>query len=555
MDDDQIPAGDPDLEALLRRESRGIPPPWESTPWDFVYRWPSSVLRERLWPIVSRFLIDQDDAIRARAVEFVRIWTDGQSLTTPRLLEVSARHAELYADQQVDGITLRHSLAWALSNLAYQVGEPAVRILREMNERAPEAGSVIGRYYPDYAIERAPQFGDAHADWIEEAARTIALYRRDFVVAFLGALRRLSAETRERALAAVEEGIERDDAKAAATAQGEGFPPPAQPAPSGEDCRLILAEASAREADQPPAERVRELERLLERIRTAESGQLNYEAWERWGSSNASPKECAAKEAELAGATRERDEARAALDALVATIRIGTPAERAAWAEALAAIGGPVGMGLVGELLKLPRIDREIVIPALQRTLDDASSEVRTSAWEGIIKAFDLGPHFQNPEGKRDLSTELELWRILLGRELAAFSKMGGDKMRGLVERLRAGASPESLGIAWKASPEPELFDQLRSTLFEADQPFPVDDLARLTGADRRWAEAMIAFRLEQKDPRAPEALARLGATWTAPALEEIGRAATTPPELRKKINWSLRALDGPSKTVPSAGA
>ena len=234
------PTDDAGIEAALRGARNGPPPMGDSTPWDFVYRWPDGFVRGRVWPIVSKLLVDGDEMVRARAVEFQRLWTDGRALTTPRILEVAEQHRELYGDQQVEGMTLRYWLGFALSNLAYRVGEPVAKIIRGMNEHEPVAGSVVGRYYPDDATSLAPRFGDAHPDWIEDAAGTLALYRRDSVVAFLGAIRGLSATTRQRALAAVEHYIKRSDSAAAATAQSEGFPPPSKPAPTAEYCRRAV---------------------------------------------------------------------------------------------------------------------------------------------------------------------------------------------------------------------------------------------------------------------------------------------------------------------------
>jgi hypothetical protein len=210
------------------------------TPWDFVYRWPDGFVRGRVWRIVSKLLVDGDETIRARAVEFQRLWTDGRALTTPRIFDVAEQHPELYGDQHVEAMTLRDWLGSALSKLAYCVGERVAKIIRAMNEHEPVAGSVMGRYYPDDAIALAPRFGDAHADWIEDAAGTLALYRRDSVVAFLGAICELSSSTRQRAFAAVEQYIKRDDAAAAQMAKDEGFPPPSKAAPTAEYCRRAM---------------------------------------------------------------------------------------------------------------------------------------------------------------------------------------------------------------------------------------------------------------------------------------------------------------------------
>jgi len=83
-----------------------------------------------------------------------------------------------------------------------------------------------------------------------------------------------------------------------------------------------------------PTERVRELERLLAKIRRAGMVQLNYDMWERWGAQHASPEERATRDADLAEASRERLAAKTGLEALVAVTRHEAPAEIAAWAGA-----------------------------------------------------------------------------------------------------------------------------------------------------------------------------------------------------------------------------
>src|SRR6266850_2351685 len=97
--DEAVPADDRALEALLRERRFGPPDPDDATPWDFVRRWPDATVRGRVWPIVSRLLTDGDDVVRARAVEFVRDWSEGAALTVPRLLEVAERHAGQFGDQ------------------------------------------------------------------------------------------------------------------------------------------------------------------------------------------------------------------------------------------------------------------------------------------------------------------------------------------------------------------------------------------------------------------------------------------------------------------------
>ena len=150
----QVPPDDRALEALLRERRFGPPDPDAVTPWDFARRWPDAIVRERVWPIVSRLLVDDDMLVRARAVELVRVWCEGADLTTPRLLDVAAGHPALYGDQAPEGITLRYELAFALSDRADEIhGSRIAALLREMSRHGEVGGgaaSVLGRYAPSF---------------------------------------------------------------------------------------------------------------------------------------------------------------------------------------------------------------------------------------------------------------------------------------------------------------------------------------------------------------------------------------------------------------------
>jgi hypothetical protein len=242
--DETPPADDRALEALLRERRFGPPDPADATPWDFVRRWPDATVRSRVWPIVSRLLDDGDDLVRARAIEFVRDWSDGAGLTVPRLIEVAARHPDKFADQDVEGVSLRHTLAHALSNrLDSANGARVAALLRKLAANGPVGGgaaSVLGRYEPAFVGAQAVRWGDASIGWIEEAARSLALFRRDAVLAFLETTKPLGQASRERILQAVEAYMKRDDATAAALARGQGLPAPTHPAPSASECRAAI---------------------------------------------------------------------------------------------------------------------------------------------------------------------------------------------------------------------------------------------------------------------------------------------------------------------------
>jgi hypothetical protein len=200
-------------------------------------------------------------------------------------------------------------------------------------------------------------------------------------------------------------------------------------------------------------------------------------------------------------------------------------------------------MTRVAAVMCLAKIGGAIAIAALERALADDDYTVRMLAWDGLVEVFDLDRFIRNPGGKRELTTQIELLQVWLGSDFAAFVQMGVNEMRELTRQLAAGATPPSLGIAWAPNPAPEVFGRLRLALFDLEVAFPVDEIAGLTGVTRRWAETMIALRLEGQDPRVPEALVRLGATWTLPVLEEVARSEAISPELRLKVTEGIHWL------------
>lgn len=80
--------------------------------------------------------------------------------------------------------------------------------------------------------------------------------------------------------------------------------------------------------------RVRELEHLLATIRRASGVQLDYDMWDRHGRQHASAEQCSAMDAAFANASRERENATSALQALVTATRAGAPAALTAWTDA-----------------------------------------------------------------------------------------------------------------------------------------------------------------------------------------------------------------------------
>jgi hypothetical protein len=209
------------------------------------------------------------------------------------------------------------------------------------------------------------------------------------------------------------------------------------------------------------------------------------------------------------------------------------------------AVHAPARMARVAAVMDLATIGGAAALAALDQALADPDSTVRMLAWDGLVAALDLDRWLRSPDGKREKTTLLELLHSFLACDLPAFVKMGVDEMRAITRPLAAGASPDSLGLAWIPNPAPDVSGRILQAIADADAAFPVDEIARLTGVPRRWAEASIAMGLDQADPdpRAPDALVRLRATWTLPVLEEVAQSTAISPELRAKLTQAVRAL------------
>ncbi len=207
------------------------------------------------------------------------------------------------------------------------------------------------------------------------------------------------------------------------------------------------------------------------------------------------------------------------------------------------ALHGKARMGRVAAVMDLPKIGGPKAITALGQALNDEDSSVRMLAWNGLVAALDLEPVMRSPEGKLEKGTRLELFKDFLASDLAAIVRVGAEGMRATLAMLEAGVSPVTLAITYQPDPAPEVSDAIIEAIVDADVDYPVAEIAKLKGVARQWAEAGLALRIESGDERVPDALARLGARWTAPAMEEAAAAESTSPELRAKLTEAVRVL------------
>jgi hypothetical protein len=199
-------------------------------------------------------------------------------------------------------------------------------------------------------------------------------------------------------------------------------------------------------------------------------------------------------------------------------------------------------MQRVAAILDLPKIGGPVAIAALERALLDPEYEARGVAWDSLVDALGLTPRLQNPEGAREITTEIEVLRVMLGGETPALVQIGAAGVQKIVRQLAGGATPPQLGIAWRPRASEGVFENLRESMYD-DAPYKLDELAALAGPDRLMAETMLALRLEHGDERVPDMLVKLKADWAAPVLEELARAPATPSAFQRKLAAAARAL------------
>ncbi len=208
---------------------------------------------------------------------------------------------------------------------------------------------------------------------------------------------------------------------------------------------------------------------------------------------------------------------------------------------------GPSRAVRAAAVMNLGRVGGATAIGALDASLEDSDAIVRQLACDTLVELFGLKQYTLGATGERELRTPLERMKLLLGSDLEALAKIGAAELRDAIGQLQAGKTPAQAGLAWTGSMPAPLRAGLGPALFDDSVELPVDEVATVGGADRRWAEALIAVALERQDVRAPAALARLGAAWTLPALEAAAASAAPGPfaDAVEAARQQLRALPG----------
>jgi hypothetical protein len=240
------PSTEAELEAMLRASAAGPPAGGDLQPWDFVLRWRPPFLFRVVWPVVTRLLVDPDPVLRTRALEVVGAWSVGDTTTIDRLLALATQYASLYQDPRLQAL-LAATLAGKAISIRSHRARIAKAIVTLLGGAPPPKGaaSLIAEYEPEAVIRSAGRWTERAEDQSAavSAAGSMAMYRRDHLLALLGALAARSAPARQEILEDITGDLGLPDDKLRMILEVDEIPLP-KAHPTSDDCRRALGLAS-----------------------------------------------------------------------------------------------------------------------------------------------------------------------------------------------------------------------------------------------------------------------------------------------------------------------
>lgn len=207
------------------------------------------------------------------------------------------------------------------------------------------------------------------------------------------------------------------------------------------------------------------------------------------------------------------------------------------------AVHSQSSMDRIAAMMDLKKLGGRQAMKAFDQGLNDSDATVRMLAWEGLVSSYDLERYMRDPQGQLAKCTTLELMYDFLAFDIKTLNRIGAEETRDILMKLAGGASPESVGVTYTPDPAPDVTERVGIASVDEDVPYPVDEIAKLTGMTRRRAEALIASRVLRDDARVPDALVRLDAVWTVPVLEELAESPKVSEELRVKLLDTVKQL------------
>lgn len=183
-------------------------------------------------------------------------------------------------------------------------------------------------------------------------------------------------------------------------------------------------------------------------------------------------------------------------------------------------------------------------VEALITALGDPEPLVRTQAFKSLVGVLGVERYGRNAANDDvELRSPLQRLDLLLGAKLAALREPARAELTRIAHGILDGRTPESLGLPYVESVPRDVMLRLGRSLFNPTADLPLRELETLTGADRAYAESLIAKALDREVERAPAALAALQATWTLPALQEAA-AASSDAAFKQAVEAAIRQLE-----------
>lgn len=203
--------------------------------------------------------------------------------------------------------------------------------------------------------------------------------------------------------------------------------------------------------------------------------------------------------------------------------------------DALAGSSDPLQRGLDAYALK--QSDRPEAIPALLALLDASSVHARVHASEGLVQKLGLDP-LAVPRGS-------PLRRMLLAicATLPTLWPRGAAELHHVLGAVHAGASPESLDLPYRPSPDPCAMARFWDEAL-GRKAFTVSNLVAMGPHDRAFAETVLVARLCGGDLHALHALRVLAVPGWSTHLRAALPIVAAHPEIHAAYESALVSAD-----------
>lgn len=148
----------------------------------------------------------------------------------------------------------------------------------------------------------------------------------------------------------------------------------------------------------------------------------------------------------------------------------------------------------------------------------DPLPSVRAMAQQALLQRYGLSALASVPRSRLRRIDTLRL------NPLTAVRRQAFADLTGILVALRAGKSPEALGLAAEEAPESAALARFQDSVGseKKNAALDLDAFLQLAGDERGWAEVLLLFLLGKADPRAISACATLHLKSAEPALREL---------------------------------